>query len=514
MNKYFNINYTALFLGAVFVLINLTGISQTDDKTVKLVFAETVKDVPGKTNTTQATGHVHFQHNNANLYCDSAIFFRDLNRVHAYGKVHINQGDTINLFCDSLRYDGNTKISKLGGNVRMRDQEYKLVTDSLEYNGNNSVGAYTNFATITTIKDDIKLTSIKGYYHAHPKTFYFKDSVRVSHPNYQLISDTLEFRTATNTAHFHGPTTIKMDSSVVLCSRGIYYTDEQFVELWNGATLVDSNRTFYADSMRYSQKTGVGEGFMNVDLYDSTEQVQFLSNYMWKSAENDTIILQDMARIIQYNEKDTLELLADSIFHVNDSLDEKTSIAQNEVGIINGDISVRCDSAYFATADSIIKLFKNPIMWSQNTQLSADSILSNYYDNKFHEVYLYHNSFIANEHDSIHYDQIKGKFMTAWIDSNKMQKVKIELNAKTLYFTEEETPAADSIAPTKKVDGMNDLECNEIMIYFKESEIDRIAFIENPTAVYLPINKVKDSQLFLKGFNWQIGLKPKSIFLE
>lgn len=478
------------------------------------MFAETVKDVPGLTNTTQATGNVHFQHNNANLYCDSAIFFRDDNRVNAYSRVHINQGDTINLFCDSLRYNGNTKISKLDGNVRMRDQEYKLVTDSLEYDGNNAIGAYDNFATITTIKDDIKLTSIKGYYHAKPKIFFFKDSVRVSHPEYQLISDTLEYRTNDNTAHFHGPTTIKMDSSLVKCSRGTYYTDNRFVELWNGATLIDSNRTFYADSMLYSQETGIGEGFMNVDLYDSTEQIQFLSNYMWKSAENDTIILNDQARIIQYNEKDTLELHADSIFHRTDSLDEKVSIAERNVAIINGDIKVRSDSAFFSSTDSIIKLFKDPILWSENTQLTADSILSNYYNNEFHEVYLYNNSFIASEHDSLHYDQIKGKFMTAWIDSNKVQKVKIEFNAQTLYFTEEEKPAADSSLTIKKVDGMNDLECSEILIHFKNSEIDHITFIDEPTATYMPISKVLETELFLKGFNWQIARQPKSIFIE
>lgn len=305
-----------------------------------------------------------------------------------------------------------------------------------------------------------------------------------------------------------------MDSSLVKCSRGTYYTDNRFVELWNGATLIDSNRTFYADSMLYSQETGIGEGFMNVDLYDSTEQIQFLSNYMWKSAENDTIILNDKARIIQYNEKDTLELHADSIFHRTDSLDEKVSIAEKNVAIINGDIKVRSDSAFFSSTDSIIKLFKDPILWSENTQLTADSILSNYYNNEFHEVYLYNNSFIASEHDSLHYDQIKGKFMTAWIDSNKVQKVKIEFNAQTLYFTEEEKPAADTSLTIKKVDGMNDLECSEILIHFKNSEIDHITFIDEPTATYMPISKVLETELFLKGFNWQIARQPKSIFIE
>jgi lipopolysaccharide assembly outer membrane protein LptD (OstA) len=229
LNTFFKIFTTALFLSAVF----MTNKSYCQDKldkdeeVVRLIYAETVKDADNSVNTTKAIGSVHFEHNETNLYCDSALFFRDQNLIHAYGKVHINQGDTINLFCDSLKYDGNTKISRLQGNVRMRDNAYKLVTDSLEYNGNNSVGKYLRNAVITTIKDDIKLTSVKGYYHANQKTFFFKDSVRVTHPNYSLSSDTLEFRTNTSTAHFHGPTQIFMDSSEVQCNKGIYYTSEQ-----------------------------------------------------------------------------------------------------------------------------------------------------------------------------------------------------------------------------------------------------------------------------------------------
>ena len=500
---------SALFLSAVFVNNN----SLAQKKVVNLVFAETVKDADGMHNVTQATGNVHFEHDNTHLYCDSALFFREKDLVYAYNNVQINQGDTINLFCDSLKYYGATKISKLQGNVRMRDKEYKLVTDSLEYDGNRSVGYYTNNAVITSINQELKLTSVKGYYHANEKAFFFKDSVRVNGEDYHMECDTLEFQTANSSAHFHGPTKIFMDSSTVNCVAGVYYTQRNLVQLWDGAYLFEEDKRLYADSLVYNEKTGIGEGFCNVDMYDSTETIQFLSDYLWKSANNDTFLLKNAARIIDYNSSDTLEMMADSIFHYSDTLtDQKTSIAQNNVGIITGDLTVRCDSAYFSDKDSIVKFFYNP-MWSDETQMTSDSIFATYFDKEFHKLYMYHNAFICTEHDSVHYDQIKGKMMTAYLDSSKIQKVYIELNAETLYYLSETTK--DSLdQEQEELNGMNKIDCNEIYIYFKNSEIDKISFIEQPNATFYPMDQIPEDKMFLKGFLWQIGLKPKSGFTE
>lgn len=481
---------------------------------VKLIYAETVKDAEGYVETTMAKGNVHFEHEQTNLFCDSALFFRPQQVVYAYGNVHINQGDTVNLYCDTLIYNGNSRVSKLQGLVRMRDNTLKLVTDSLDYDGKISTGYYTGGAVITSIEDDMKLTSKEGYYNAKLKTFFFKDSVHVSDEGYDLYSDTLEFQTIDKSAHFHGPTDIFMDSMQVKCVKGVYYTEEDFVQLWNGAYLIDSAKTLYADSLLYSQQTGIGEGFCNVDLYDSTENVQFLADYLWKSDENDTIVLKENAAVIQYSSSDTLLLMADSIFNFLDSNGiDRTSIAQKNVGIINGDLSVYCDSAHYSEHDSLIKFFENPLMWSQNTQMSADSIFATYYKGNFEQVNLYYNAFICSEKDTVHYDQIKGKFMTAWIDSSRIQKVYIELNAASNYFTAEKTK--DSLdVEVEIVDGMNKIECNEIYIYFENSEIDKISFIDKPTATYFPIDQVPGKDLYIKGFLWQIGLKPQSIFRE
>ncbi len=502
---------TALFLSAVFI----PQYSNCQNSSMELIFAKEVSNAPGYTNTTLAKGNVQFESENTKLFCDSALWFRDSELIRAYGKVQINQGDTVNLFCDSLHFDGKTNISKLMGNVRMRDNEYKLVTDSLEFDGNSSKGYYTNWATISRINQDLTLKSIKGYYYSNSKSFFFKDSVHLYSPDYELFSDTLEFQTVDASTHFHGPTQILIDSTEILCQKGVYYTNDGFVQLWKGATINEVNRSFYADSLLYYESTGQGTGFGNVNLYDSTENIQFLSNYLWKSANNDSLILTDNAKVLQFGDPDTLFLKADSIFHYQDTLTElKTSIAINDVNIINGDILIACDSAYFSEKDSILKLHKFPILWSDKSQMTADSITADYVDNEFRKMNLYENAMIVTEHkDSIHFDQIKGKFMTAHLDSGKIQKVYIESNAQTLYFVAETKTDSNEIE-IEVINGMNLIDCNEIIIYFIKSEIENIAFIDQPTATYYPIDLAPEKEKFLKGFKWEIDRKPKRILIE
>jgi lipopolysaccharide export system protein LptA len=515
LKKTFTIFLRALFLSVLF----FGGNSYAQNGPVKLIFAERVSDYKGQVNTTKAIGNVQFEHNSTKLFCDSAIFLQTPNLIYAYGNVQINQGDTVNLFCDSLLYNGKTNISKLWGHVRFRDQEYKLVTDSLEYNGNLSKGYYQNGAVITSINQDLKLTSVKGYYFSSSKIFFFKDSVHVEHPDYELFSDTLEFRTLASSAHFHGPTRVLMDSMELHCNKGIYYTDKQFMRLWEGATMFEKTRTFYADSLIFDQLKDEGEGFCGVRMYDSTEKVLFLSDYLKKTAGNTEIMLRDNAHVIQFGNSDTLFLSADTIYHKQDTLtDFSQSIAINFVEIISSGMFVACDSAYFSEQDSILKLHKNPVMWNNLTQISGDSILALYYDNEFQQLDIFENSFIASQQDTLHYDQMKGELMTAYLDSSEIKRIQITTNAETMYYLSE-TKKDSAGVEVKTIQGMNKIDCNYIVIHFAktdstESEISTISFNEQPTGVYTPIDDVTERELFLKGFLWQIGRKPKPILLE
>lgn len=500
----------ALLTGVLF----FTRLILAQDAPVRLIFAETVSDYKGQVNTTKAIGNVQFEYQNSKLFCDSAIFLRTPNLIYAYGHVQVNQGDTVNLFCDSLFYNGNTNMSELRGHVRLRDNEYKLLTDSMDYNGNLSMGYYQAGAVITSINEDLKLTSRKGSYFSNSKTFFFRDSVHVTHPEYELFSDTLEFRTNSATAHFHGPTKILSDSSEIHCNRGIYYTRTNYIQLWNGASMLQRGRTLEADSLIYDQEKDEGQGFCHVRMYDSVEQVLFLADYFYKSPFDTVIQLLDNAHVIQFSKQDTLFLSADTITYYTDTLsDMSKSIATGRVEIIRAEFMVACDSAYFNETDSIIKLHKNPVIWSDMTQLSGDSVLATYYNQEFHLLKIYEHAFIATEQDSVHYDQIKGQYMTAYLDSGKISKVFIDLNAQTRYYLAE--TSKDSLgSEIKTLTGMNEIDCNDIMIHFKNSEISKVSFNVQPAGSYTPIEEIPDNDLFLKGFVWQIHRKPVRVFIE
>lgn len=505
-----HIFWTALFLSAVFFPSELAAQSDA----IRLVFAEDVVSSVIHPNTTVAKGHVEFKHGNTRLFCDSALFFQNKNMVHAYSNVQINQGDTVNLYCDSLQYNGKTNISQLRGNVRFRDNEYLMLTDSLEYDGNRSIGYYKNHAQISSIKSTLKLTSVKGYYYSESKTFFFKDSVHVFDDQYELLADTLEFRTIPSTAHFHGPTTILMDSSRLECKRGFYNTQTGIAQLWSGATFYEKKRILYADSLSFDQRADTGEGFCNVMLYDSTDKVRFLSDYMLKKPANTEIILKDHARILQYSETDTLRLAADTITYVNDTLtNQQVSFFENNVSIIKGDLFIRCDSAYFSEQDSILKLRKDPIMWSNTTQLFADSMEATYYNNAFHQMFMYENAMLIGEHegDSIHYDQMIGKKMIATLDSSQIKRIYIEANAQALYYPEEKpsNEDKDSLSTAKPVlKGANRVDCYAILFRFSSGDIQSVAFLDEPTSVFYPMDKIPQKELFFKGFSWEIEKKP------
>ena len=500
------LTFRALYVSALFVFLHSFAFTQEQ---IELVHSDefvssTLFKGAGKLN-----GNVHFKTGNKNMFCDSAFFHKNENWIRAYGRVQINQADTLNLFCDSLFFDGKTNVGILRSNVRFRDNEFKITTDSLEFDANQSIGYYTNWAVINSINQDLNLTSKQGYYFAQTKTFFFKDSVEVTDPNYHLTADTLEFNTNTQFVYFHGPTTITFDSTVVFCQKGFYDTQNEILNLWKGATIYqNSSTTIYADSLIYNQKLDIAEGYQNISIYDSLEQIQLKSDYLYKYPNQKKLILANNARIYKYNSTDTLFLRADTIYQTVDSISNKsTNVAIDNVKIIQGKIVGICDSLYYSEIDSVIKMRKTPIIWQELTQLSADSIDIVMIDNNIEKLHLFNNAFITTQHDSIHYDQITGKFINAYLDSSKIQKIEVTDLAQTIYYpTQNEI---DSTGTKQEVlMGQNNLIAEYITIHFKNSEIQTIKFIKQVEASFLPIEQIAEKKLFLPLFKWQIELKP------
>ena len=65
-------------------------------------------------------GEVLFRQDSVWMECDSAYFYQSSNSFEAFSNVHMWEGDTLEMWCDSLSYEGNSMVGEFYDNVRMR----------------------------------------------------------------------------------------------------------------------------------------------------------------------------------------------------------------------------------------------------------------------------------------------------------------------------------------------------------------------------------------------------------
>ena len=106
---------------------------------------------------------MHFLYQGNHMYCDSAVLFKETNYIKAYGNVHINKKGEMNLFvtpCGTM----TKQTALLWDKCPCLDQEYKLTTDSMEYNSNLERAVYRHGGQVESIDGKEVLTSKIGYF--------------------------------------------------------------------------------------------------------------------------------------------------------------------------------------------------------------------------------------------------------------------------------------------------------------------------------------------------------------
>ena len=146
----------------------------------------------------------------------------------------------------------------------------------------------------------------------------------------------------------------------------------------------------------------------------------------------------------------------------------------------------------------MIHLYKKPLLWIDEYQISADSININYYDKTIKKLFLISNPIIISEQDSSLYNQIKGKYMEGDFIENKLKNIDVLGNGQSIYFIKE----------NKEIIGMNYIESSNIYLSFKKNRIDNINYKKSPYSITTPLEDIIEEKKYLKGFNWKIKEKP------
>ncbi len=448
-------------------------------------------------------GKVDLSHNEIKMKCDSAHWFPDKNQVNAFSKIHIEKGDTLDITGDYLHYDGATEIGLMTGNVELIDKKTHLYTNAITYDVKNEIAQYTDSGRI--INGENRLTSKIGIYYISQKLFHFKDSVRIVNPDYIMTADTMDYNTETETSIFTGPSEMIGDSIYLYCERGWYDTKNNVTRISKNAVIDNKQQIIKGDSLFYNDSTGYGQSFGNTSIADTTNNLIVKGNYAWYYKEPESFMVTDRAMFIQISEKDSLFLHADTItaITVADTSEKGYRLMRAYYGcrIFSKDLQAKCDSLSYSFQDSVIRLYRNPVLWSEENQMTSDTITIYTKNRQADRMELYNSAFVTSQIDTFRFNQIKGRSLTGYFKDNELYKISITGNGESVYY----------LVDGDEVVGRNSARCASMDIFVENGKIKEIFQYQSPDGVIDPPSRTPQTDKNLEGFNWLDYLRPKKI---
>ncbi|NDW08170.1 hypothetical protein D0T56_00645 [Dysgonomonas sp. 520] len=443
-------------------------------------------------------------HDGIYMHCDSAYLNEATNTFDAFSNINVNQGDTLFMYGDYLHYNGNNKLLEVRRNVRLEnDKDMTLFTDSLNYDRVANLAYYYNGGML--VDPENELTSDWGQYQPALKLATFRDSVKLVNDKFTLYSDALKYNTDTKVATIIAQSTIVSDSGTIYTSNGWYNTVTDESLLLDRSTVVnkEGNRSLTGDSIFYNKQEGFGEVFGNMYMQDTLKKVILKGNYGFYNDLADFAYATDSAIAIEYSQGDSLYLHADTLrlTTIRDSIngDMREIMGFYNVRFFRSDVQGVCDSLMFKTQDSILYLYKDPVLWNENYQMLGDTIEIYMNDSAIDMAHIKKYCFAIEDIDSIHYNQLKGRDMKVFFEGKEMRNVLVEGNAESIFYP---------IEKDGSMIGMNQTQSAYLSISLKEKKIDLIKLWPQSTGTLTPIPDLLADQMKFPDFRWYDYIRP------
>jgi hypothetical protein len=520
-------------------------------------------------NAQRLLGNVNIMVDGAVMWCDSLYAYEN-NMVDAFDHVHIIRGDTLNMYADFVHYNAEIKLAKARRNVRLIDKQVTLTTDSLDYSMVNDLASY-NYSG--TVKDSTNvLKSIIGQYFVNEKKAYFKTKVDGYTKDYKIKSDTLIYHTDTKVVYIEGPTYIFNGKDTLYAEYGWYNSLKGTSRLTKKPKLWNDKQRVKADSVYYNKISGEGLAMGHARLQDIENSIIVVGRRVKYNDITKIASASDSAMLVQYSKTDSLFLHADYLKTIPDTtkrsvleiMDEKSAngsakttvtnlpgpkveyrhyqpikraaplthvapragtqtqtstynskkdprlvLAYHRVRFFRPDLQGKCDSLVYWSKDSVIQMFNEPVLWSQKSQISAKYIEMINKAKDPQEIHMKDDAFVISmeDNDSLKFNQIKGRGMTGYIRKNELEKIDVQGNGESNYYARDKNG----------IIGLNRAQSSSILISLHDGKVKKISFVLSPEGELKPVAELAENDKYLKGFNWQEELKPKTkndIFLH
>jgi lipopolysaccharide export system protein LptA len=165
------------------------------------------------------------------------------------------------------------------------------------------------------------------------------------------------------------------------------------------------------------------------------------------------------------------------------------------------DVQVVCDSIVGFSRDSTVRLYTEPVLWNQGSQIVSDSLTIFTGNGNIERVEFFGDPIMSSEVAPKQYNQVTGKSMISLFRDGEVYRHNVLENAQALYYAMEEgyTDPVTFIVLT----------AGNISFVMEDETVRYIIPRENVSWPVYPIDKIPTDQSGeLKGFEWYSNRQP------
>lgn len=445
-------------------------------------------------------------------------------------------------------YDSKAHLFVFNDQVNMYMDTTFVKTSRLEYRSDLST-AYFGFGTDMWQKDQM-LSANDGWYNREQELFFFRKKVHLLTKDQEIWSDTLYYHRQVNDVEMLGNVEIMDTTRNVFGLAGRFeYTDSlsQVRMTREPAIISISKEKNRVDTVYVGADVLLSRAIRRCDLPEGWEQnaqqrlkdisgdpvmeyrkkaaeeaakkaAEAAKNDPTKQAEENARILRDKkngsappieepepqeeAPAPQEESAPAVKNPADTTPPPPDTSKVNFLWGSKRVRLFRRDIQMSGDSLTYTDLDSLVRLYQDPIFFSEgNRQYTSDSIYMVIKDRQMQRAHLLSNAFITIEEAPKTFDQIRGAEVVAYFDSTSaLTRFDALGGAASLFYLEENGALAT----------VNKVETKMIYATFKDGNIQRIHYYDNPKNDGYPTVQMPEDDKTLKGFRWEPERRPKS----
>ena len=502
------------------------------------------------------SGAVKFRHGAMWMFCDSAFYYPERNSMDAFGHVKMQQGDTLFVFADKLYYDGDAKYARLENgptqsNVRLKDSQGTLVTDTLHYYVDQNRGYYDCWGTLD---DGVNtLRSRMGVYDTDTKDAQFFYNVDLQNPKdgYLLQTDTLYYNTSSHIARIESPTDIYGPTDTIHATRGWYNTATDSLELTARSRIahtdsVGRTTTLEGDSIIYDKVSRISRAYRFSDgrkgsapvvLTDTANHTTLVADYAYYNDMTREALATRYPLLMEYSRQDTIFLRADTIFTfvrnelkiprppvdsvaqadsvvfidglvALDSLPEGAALREFRVAeafrrarFFGQDVQGVADSIIVSQGDSILRMIRKPVAWSGERQVSGREIFVHFNDSTADWARIPADAKVMEHVEEEFYNQISGKYMNATFENGTLKHLDVDGNVQLMLLPVENDSTISRLVYA---------ESGWMTVDMNDKDLENLKMWPDVNGTVTPIFQVKrNEQRMLPGFRWLDMIRPR-----